>query len=158
MIKLQTHCVIPFGFRKGKTENFGYQLRAISCLLINDSILGRGGKNNLLLLRTVVGGRAGNQAWQEFCFFSSFLCYSRCATSVLGSQVLRRGSMESCVLQTWGKGLKKNKKKGRSKDNLVSNIGLISRSRSSYLSFFIAQNFSGNVGCVVLCFEGKSVN
>ena len=35
MIKLKNHCVIPFGFRKGNTEHFGYQLKAMYSLLIN---------------------------------------------------------------------------------------------------------------------------
>ena len=30
MIKLKNHCVISFGFRKGKTEHFSFQFRAIS--------------------------------------------------------------------------------------------------------------------------------
>ena len=34
-IKLLNYCVIPFGFRKGMTENFCYQVRAISSFLIN---------------------------------------------------------------------------------------------------------------------------
>ena len=29
------HCVIPFGFRKGKTENLSYQFRAIYSFMIN---------------------------------------------------------------------------------------------------------------------------
>ena len=35
MIKLLNNCVIPFGFRKGKTENFSYQLRPISIFLVS---------------------------------------------------------------------------------------------------------------------------
>ena len=30
IMKLLSHCVILFGFRKGKTDNFSYQFRAIS--------------------------------------------------------------------------------------------------------------------------------
>ena len=64
MIQLQTHCVILFGFRKGKTDNLSYQLRAISCFLIN---LHNTRARKKPLLWTVVEGRAGNQAWQKFC-------------------------------------------------------------------------------------------
>ena len=33
--QMLTHCVIPFGFRKGKTGNLNYQLRAISRVFFN---------------------------------------------------------------------------------------------------------------------------
>ena len=49
-------------------------------------------KPYLLLLWTVVGGRVGNQAWQEFCC----VWCSWCATSVLGSWVFGQASMKSC--------------------------------------------------------------
>ena len=42
--------LVPFGFRKGKTGNFCYQLRAISCLLINLLNTRDRKKSNLLLL------------------------------------------------------------------------------------------------------------
>ena len=35
MTKLQNHCVVPFGFKKGKTEHFSYHLRATFSFLIN---------------------------------------------------------------------------------------------------------------------------
>ena len=38
IIKLLNHCVITFGFRKVKTENFSYQFRAIFSFLSIDSI------------------------------------------------------------------------------------------------------------------------
>ena len=92
MIKLQTHCVILFGFRKGKTGNLCYQLRAISCFLINLLNTRDRKKPNLLLFWTVFGGRVGNQA--KFCCV--WLELHWCATSVLGSQVFRQALMESC--------------------------------------------------------------
>ena len=54
-----SHCVILFGFSKGKTENFTYQFTAISSFLINLLNTRERKKPNLLLLWTVVGGRVG---------------------------------------------------------------------------------------------------
>ena len=55
-----------FDFRKRKTDNFSYQGRAMSSLINLLNTRDRK-KPNLLLLWTVVGGRVGYQAWQEFC-------------------------------------------------------------------------------------------
>ena len=67
--KLLNHCVILFGFRTGQTENFSYQFRAISSLLIN-LVNTRDIKTPYLsVLWTMAGGRVSYQAWQEFCCF-----------------------------------------------------------------------------------------
>ena len=50
-----------------KTENFSYQFRAISNFLINLLNTSNIKRTYLLLLWTMVGGRVGYQAWQEFC-------------------------------------------------------------------------------------------
>ena len=56
IVKLLSHCVFPFGFRQGKTENFRYQFRAIFTILII-LLNTRDRKPNLFLLWTLVGGR-----------------------------------------------------------------------------------------------------
>ena len=66
IIKQLSHYVILFGFRKGKSEKFSYHFRAISVFWSIYSIQVTE-KLNLLFLWTVVGGRVGYQAWQDFC-------------------------------------------------------------------------------------------
>ena len=66
MIKLQNHCVIPFGFRKEKLTILVTSSELYLFFLSIYPILGTE-KPYLLLLWTVVGGRVGYQAWQESC-------------------------------------------------------------------------------------------
>ena len=66
-IKLLNHCVILFGFRKRKTENFSYQLRSISSFFHHFFQYKGHKKPNLLLLWTMVGGKVCYQALHEFC-------------------------------------------------------------------------------------------
>ena len=61
------HCIIPFGFRKGKTDNFSYHLRAISSFLNKFTKYKGQKKPYLLLMWTGVGGRVCYQARQDFC-------------------------------------------------------------------------------------------
>ena len=68
MIKLYDHRVNPFGFRKGKTGKFYYQLRANFFLKTFYSKLGTEKEEDFLLLWNLVGGRVGYQASQEFCY------------------------------------------------------------------------------------------
>ena len=77
MIKLKNHCVISFGFRKGKTEHFSFQFRAISSFFLINLLNTRDRtKPYLLLYWTVVGGRVDYQAWQEFfCVWLELVCH-----------------------------------------------------------------------------------
>ena len=70
------HCVIPFSFRKGKTENCSYQFRAISSFLI--TLLNTGNRKIQICFYCGLwfGGRVGHQAWQEFCcVWLELLCH-----------------------------------------------------------------------------------
>ena len=51
MIKLKAHCEILLGLRKERSGNLSYQLKAISCFLIN--LLNTGDKKKLLLTSTI---------------------------------------------------------------------------------------------------------
>ena len=76
-----SHCVIPFGFKKGKTEIFSYQFRAISSFLIN-LLVPWTKKNHLILLWTMVVGKVVCQAWQEFCrVWLELVCHKRLGQS-----------------------------------------------------------------------------
>ena len=70
-------CFFLFCFRKGKTKNFSKQFRAVFFLL---SIYLKQGTRNpySLLLWTVVGGRVGYKAWQEFCCVCLELVCHKC--------------------------------------------------------------------------------
>ena len=59
---------LGFGLKKWKTEHFSYQFRAISSFFIYSMPGTEEEKKYLLLLLTVVVGKEGYQAWQEFCW------------------------------------------------------------------------------------------
>ena len=60
MIKLLNQYVIPFGFTKGKIENFSSELYHFFYIILLNTTFRKEEKKDLLLLWTMVGGRVNN--------------------------------------------------------------------------------------------------
>ena len=75
MIKLLSHFVNPFGFKKGKTEHFRCKFRVIYSFDL--FIKYKGQKTPFKILSwPVVGGIVGYQACQGFCYvYLELVCH-----------------------------------------------------------------------------------